>query len=133
MLKVALVHKFNQCHVCFGGMSLSHTSSNCSWVLWSSFTRLLGCIGLRFDFPLSRTNSVLSVVWRSEISNTSGGRETGTSETDEVLGGENHLGKHFDLLVKYFRSVEVFLLVFGVLDSSVHFVLLLFFLKVEKI
>jgi len=122
VLEEAFVHQLDHGHVSLGWVSLSHVSLNCSHVFWRGFTSLLSLVVLCFNFPLARADWVHSIVRRSEISNSSSGRKTCSSEGDKVLGGENHLSQVLDLFVENFRRVEVLSLVIGVLYCSVHFV-----------
>ena len=129
MLEVALVHKLDHRHVSFGWVSLCHVSLHGSLILWCSLTCLLSLVSLCSNFPLSGTDWVDSIIGRSEVSNSSSGRKTSSCESNKVLRCEDHLSQHLDFLVELLWRVEVLSLVFGVLDSSVHF---LFVLLVSK-
>ena len=129
MLEMVLLHQFNHGHmrnrwVCFLNCSLnsslvsrhlsSCTTSGCSSLLLFSILLFIGC-----SLPAAWARLKNGVISRAVVGNTAGGGDASASEHRHVLRREDHLGEHGDLLVEDGRLIEVLLLLFFSLMSSV--------------
>ena len=132
VLEVLLLHELNERHVGQGWVGLLDGSAKGGSVCWLTSTSCTSAL-LLFSvlllvgrgLPASRASAKNGVVARSVVGNSTGGRDTSTSESYKVARGDDHLGEKVELLIQHLRAVEVLLLLFFSLESSVcHFVVL---------
>ena len=142
MLEMVLLHKFNHGHmrdrwVCFLNcspnssfvsrhLSSSCTTCSCSSLLLFSVLLFVGC-----SLPAAWARLKNGVISGAVVGNTAGGGDASASEHGHVLGREDHLGEHGDLLVEDGRLIEVLLLLFFSLECSVCHCEVCLFLKLS--